>query len=139
MTEFFSISIFRADLASLLKVRRNVYGGIADEIEKEFSGRSISEIRQNRDMILMEEDSILIKLRLPDKKQRLSKKDGYRLLYLVSKEKDIVTFLSVYPKNGPSQKLSVSIEELKHILEVFVAESIAGEILPYSLSARTGD
>ena len=133
MTEFFSISIFRSDLANLMKVRKNVYGGIVSEIEKEFRGKSISEIRQNRDMILMEEDAVLIKLRLPDKKQRLSKKDGYRLLYLVAKERDVVTFLSVYPKNGPAQKLSVSIDELKHILKVFVSESIEGKILPYQL------
>ena len=31
-------------------------------------------------MVLMNNDSVVIKLRLPDKKQHLSKADGYRLV-----------------------------------------------------------
>lgn len=34
-------------------------------------------------MILLEGDLVIIKLRLPDRKQHLSRKDGYRLIYLV--------------------------------------------------------
>ncbi len=104
MTRFYTISAFRNALSELLKVRKNVYAGIENEIYKEFENASIDTIRNNRDMILIEGDSIIIKLRLPDKKQRKSRKDGYRLIYLVSKEEDMVTFLTVYPKNGPSQK-----------------------------------
>lgn len=44
-------------------------------------------------MILLEGDLVIIKLRLPDKKQHLSRKDGYRLIYLVSKTDEIVVFL----------------------------------------------
>lgn len=96
-----SITSFRKRLAALLKVKRGVYTGVTDEICQTFNGATIEQIRQNRDMILMNNDAVVIKLRLPDKKQRLSKSDGYRLVYLVMKKLPVVTLLDIYPKRGP--------------------------------------
>lgn len=76
MVAFLSVSTFRDRLAALLKVKRSVYAGVTQEICNAFCGVSIEQIRQNRDMILMDDDQVVIKLRLPDKKQRLSKSDG---------------------------------------------------------------
>ncbi|MDE5795122.1 MAG: hypothetical protein K2I08_10435 [Muribaculaceae bacterium] len=131
MTRFFSTSNFRNDLAELLKVRRNVYAGIEKEIYDEFTDCPIERIRNNRDMILIEGDSIVIKLRLPDKKQRKSRKDGYRLIYLVAKDTDMVTFMSVYPKNGPCQKIDTSKEELKLLMNQFIMEFSSDLLMPY--------
>ncbi len=132
MTHFFTISSFRKDISELLKVRRNVYAGVENEICREFQDASIITIRNNRDMILIEGESILIKLRLPDKKQRKSRKDGYRLIYLVAKDSDMVTFLSIYPKNGPSQKINLSKEELNSLMAQFIEEISTGALQPYS-------
>ncbi len=132
MTHFFTISSFRKDISELLKVRRNVYAGVENEICREFQDASIKTIRNNRDMILIEGESILIKLRLPDKKQRKSRKDGYRLIYLVAKDSDMVTFLSIYPKNGPSQKINLSKEELNSLMAQFIEEISTGALQPYS-------
>lgn len=95
---------------------------MTSEIIREFQGKSIADIRSNRDMILLTDDNIVIKLRLPDKKLRLSRKDGYRLIYLVSKTKETVVFLDIYPKNGPSQQLDVSDKDLTKMLEQLVEE-----------------
>ena len=97
-------------------------------MQKKFEGKSIEEIRQNRDMILIQDDTIVIKLRLPDKKQRLSKRDGYRLIYLVSKKDEIVVFLDIYPKNGPLQQLDIADAELKTLLYQFVFEAESGKL-----------
>ena len=75
---FNTIKSFRDALSELLKVRKNVYAGVEKELSREFIDNSIENIRNNRDMVLIEEDWVIIKLRLPDKKQRLSKKDGLR-------------------------------------------------------------
>lgn len=131
MTRFFTTSSFRTDLSDLLKVRRNVYSGIEKEIYNEFIGCPVERIRNNRDMILIEGDSIVIKLRLPDKKQRKSRKDGYRLIYLVSKDTDMVTFMSVYPKNGPNQKIDLSKDELRLLMDEFILEFSSGILQPY--------
>lgn len=66
-------------MAALLKVKRKVYANVENEINREFAGKPIEQIRQNNDMILLEGDLVVVKLRLPDKKQHLSRKDGFRL------------------------------------------------------------
>ncbi|MDE5881017.1 MAG: hypothetical protein K2H60_04750 [Muribaculaceae bacterium] len=129
MTQFFSISTFRKRLTDLLSVKRGVYSNVRKEIVKEFTGKSIEEIRQNRDMILLQDDITVVKLRLPDKKMRLSRKDGYRLIYLVSREVEVVTFLDIYPKNGPAQQLDLSENNLKELLLEFIQEFELGLLL----------
>ncbi len=123
MISFKTISSFRARLSGLLKVRRKVYANVENEIRREFADKPIEQIRQNNDMILLEGDVIVIKLRLPDKKQRLSRKDGFRLIYLVSKTNEIVVFLDIYPKNGPLQQLDVAEEDLKNLVREFISEA----------------
>lgn len=123
MISFKTISSFRSRLSNLLKVRRKVYANIETEIKREFTGKPIDQIRQNNDMILLEGDVIIIKLRLPDKKQHLSRKDGFRLIYLVSKTEEIVVFLDVYPKNGPLQQLDIKENELKLLIKQFIEEA----------------
>lgn len=123
MISFKTISSFRSSLSGLLSVRRKVYVNVENEIKREFAGKPIEQIRQNNDMILLEGDLIIIKLRLPDKKQHLSRKDGYRLIYLVSKTDEIVVFLDIYPKNGPLQQLDIADAELKFLVKQFIDEA----------------
>ena len=70
MIRFFSVNSFRSRLKALLKVKRGVYSGVNEAICNSFRGVSIEQVRQNRDMILMTTESIVIKLRMPDKKQK---------------------------------------------------------------------
>lgn len=100
-----------------------VYANVENEIRREFSDKPIEQIRQNNDMILLEADLIVIKLRLPDKRQHLSRKDGFRLIYLVSKTDEFVVFLDIYPKNGPLQQLDIAADELKNLIAAFVDEA----------------
>jgi hypothetical protein len=60
---FVSIAAFRTALDNLLKVKKGVYASVPSEICKAFQNVPIEQIRQNRDMILMDNDSITIKLR----------------------------------------------------------------------------
>ncbi len=84
-------------------------------------------------MILIANDLLVIKLRLPDKKQRLSKKDGYRLIYLVSKTTENVVFLEIYPKNGPSQQLDISDNDLAMLLDEFTIETKEQSLVEFSM------
>ena len=129
-----SISTFRAALDALQKVRRGVYAGVAMEICKAFQNVSIEQIRANRDMILMDNDSSVIKLRLPDRKQRLSRADGYRLIYMVMKNVPIVVFLNVYPKRGPKQKLDLEEHELEALLNAFATEFNSQQIVIHDIN-----
>lgn len=133
MIRFKSISFFRSRLTALLKVKRKVYANVENEIKREFSAKPVEQIRQNNDMILLEGDLIVIKLRLPDKKQRLSRKDGFRLIYLVSKTDEIVVFLDIYPKNGPLQQLDIADNDLKSLLIEFIDEAQDGRLEEYPI------
>jgi len=134
MIRFVSIGSFRAALAALLKVKHGVYAGVPTEICRAFQGVTIEQIRANRDMILMDDASITIKLRLPDKRQHLSKSDGYRLIYLVQKSLPIVGFLTVYPKRGPMQKLDVEDAELRDLVAQFITESQARQVVIHDIN-----
>jgi mRNA-degrading endonuclease RelE of RelBE toxin-antitoxin system len=131
---FVSIAAFRTALDNLLKVKKGVYASVPQEICKAFQNISIEQIRQNRDMILMDNDSITIKLRLPDKKQRLSKADGYRLIYMVMKNLPVVGLLTVYPKRGPMQKLDLEDGELEMLMNAFSLESQTQQVVVHNIN-----
>lgn len=136
MISFKTISSFRSRLVALLKVKRKVYANVENEINREFAGKPIEQIRQNNDMILLEGDLVVVKLRLPDKKQHLSRKDGFRLIYLVSKTDEIVVFLDIYPKNGPLQQLDIADNDLKSLLKEFIEEAQSNNLLDYAIEIK---
>ena len=136
MVNFASVTTFRMRLSALLKVKRGVYAAVPDEICIAFKNATIEQIRQNRDMVLLNNDAVVIKLRLPDKKQHLSKADGYRLIYLVLKEKSVVILLDVYPKRGPSQQLDIDDNEIARLVEEFYVELDSGILVAHNINDR---
>ncbi len=133
MTVFFAIEPFRLRLEKLLDVKRRVYAGIVEEISDAFRNVPIEQIRNNRDMILLEDPLIVVKLRLPDKKHKLSKKDGFRLIYLAYKNTEKVVFLDIYPKRGPLQQLDLSDSDLLDLLDRYNMEMEEQSLQRYSV------
>ncbi len=133
MIDFKTIKYFRQRLLALKSVRRGVYATVEDEIRREFADKPIEEIRINNDMVLIDADSVVIKLRLPDKKHKLARKDGYRLIYLVSKVNPVVAFLDIYPKNGPMQQLDEDDEALRQLVCAFNIEVESNVIEDYPM------
>lgn len=128
MTIFKAISSFGRRLENLLSIRRGMYAGVKEEIKQEFRGKTIEQIRQNNDKILLDDELIVIKLRLPDRKQHLSKRDGYRLIYMVFKTQEIIVFLDIYPKRGPMQQLDIDDNTLASLIETYWKESENGTL-----------
>lgn len=126
MITFSAISNFISRIEVLKSIRRGVYASVENEVIAAFQGVTIEQIRQNYDMILMDSEQIVIKLRLPDKKHRLSKKDGYRLIYLVYKNRDEVAFLDIYPKNGPMQQLDIEDNVVVDLVKEYALEKEQG-------------
>lgn len=135
MVTFFSISVFRERLQALISAKRGVYAGVDREIIDAFRSATIDEIRNNRDMILLDDPLVVVKLRLPDHKNRRSRKDGYRLIYLTYRNQEKVVFLDIYPKNGPSQQLDTSDDRLLDLIQTYNEESISSELVLHALSA----
>lgn len=133
MILFQSISYFRERLSNLKEVKRGVYATVEEEIHREFTGKTIEQIRMNNDMILIEDSYITVKLRLPDRKHKLSKKDGFRLLYLVYRDKEEVAFLDIYPKNGPKQQLDETDDTIAWLINSYATEKYLGILKNYVL------
>lgn len=133
MISFSAISYFVSRLAALKEVKRGVYATVDEEIRAAFRGCSIEQIRQNYDMILLDDPRIVIKLRLPDKKHRLSKRDGFRLIYLVYKDSEEVAFLDVYPKNGPMQQLDIDDDMVVELVRQYTDEKESGALTPFEI------
>jgi mRNA-degrading endonuclease RelE of RelBE toxin-antitoxin system len=133
MIAFFAISNFNQRIEALKVVRRGVYGTIEDEVRAAFKGVGIEQIRQNNDMILLDDPRIIIKLRLPDRKHHLSKRDGYRLIYLVYKDVEEVALLDIYPKNGPMQQLDIDDNRVVELVRQYVDEKEQGVLKTFEI------
>ena len=133
MITFSATTNFNARIGALKNLRRGVYATVEEEIRASFKGLTIEQIRQNRDMILFNDEYIVIKLRMPDKKHRLSKKDGYRLIYLVYKDTEEVIFLDIYPKNGPSQQLDIDDKQLIELVNQLADEREKGLLTTFEI------
>jgi len=84
-------------------------------------------------MILLDDPRIIIKLRLPDKRHKLAKKDGFRLIYLVYKNSEEVAFLDIYPKNGPMQQLDINDQQVVNLVRQYVDEKENGTLRTYEI------
>ena len=99
-----------------------------------FKSATIEQIRQNRDMILLSNEAVVIKLRLPNRKLRLSKADGYRLIYMVLKQLPVVVLLDIYPKRGPSQQLDIENNEINRLIQEFYTELNADILINHDIN-----
>lgn len=66
-------------------------------------------IRDTNDRVKQFPKFRIVKLRIPNSGQRLSRPDGFRLIYFVSLVSDYVVLMRVYPKRGPQATLSATL------------------------------
>ena len=131
MISFQTISSFRARLQALIEIRKGVYSSVPAEIKREFESADIETIRHNRDMILIQNDLVIVKYRLGDKRMKLSKANGYRLIYMVSTLHERVVFLDIYPKRGPLQQLDIDDRQLMRLIEEYLEEDAGHQLMNY--------
>ena len=131
MISFQTISSFRARLQALIDIRKGVYSSVPAEIKREFESADIETIRHNRDMILIQNDLVSVKYRLGDKRMKLSKANGYRLIYMVSTLHERVVFLDIYPKRGSLQQLDIDDRQLMRLIEEYLEEDAGHQLMNY--------
>ena len=131
MLSFQTISSFRARLQALIDISKGVYSSVPAEIKREFESADIETIRHNRDMILIQNDLVIVKYRLGDKRMKLSKANGYRLIYMVSTLHERVVFLDIYPKRGSLQQLDIDDRQLMRLIEEYLEEDAGHQLMNY--------
>lgn len=82
-------------------------------------------------MILIQNDLVIAKYRLGDKRMKLSKANGYRLIYMVSTLHERVVFLDIYPKRSPLQLLDIDDRQLMRLIEEYLEEDAGHQLMNY--------
>lgn len=97
---FFTISTFRDVVASLIKKPREGYSSVVADICAELQSMPDNILRDTNERIIQTLEYRVVKLRVANSNLKLSKSNGFRLVYLVSLITDDVFLLTVFPKRG---------------------------------------
>ena len=123
--KFYSSSTFRQNLGSLTKKAREGYMSVVKDICNAVKDMSDDILRDTNDRVRQLQDFRIVKLRLPNSGQNLSKSNGFRLIYWVSLLTDDMVLLSVYPKRGPQSAVDLVDSEYARLLDEMTQESLA--------------
>ena len=120
---FLCTSDFVNSLKKLQKKPKAGYSSCKEDIRYVLGERSFDEIWELRDQIKDYTPSKrLIKLRVPNSGQNLSKRDGFRLFMLLDKDKELITFLYVYPKRGKYARTNITDQERENLAKTYFEE-----------------
>lgn len=130
MVTIYSISSFGKALKKLLK--KKGHEKTSELLCDKFKNLKIEEYRDMKVLITDEKKYRKIKVRI--KGESRGKSGGYRLLFLVHKEKEFIVLFTVYPKKGSSGKETVSNNDLKKYISSFISEYKEGALIKYDIS-----
>lgn len=120
--KFYTTTTFRKNISDLTKKTKDGYQTVLTDIRNALSSMPDNILRDTNDRVLQTEHFRIIKLRLPNKGQSLSKSNGFRLIYLALLSKDEVTLLSVYPKRGSQGKVNIDKNEIQRLIIEYITE-----------------
>lgn len=120
---FYTISTFRDVLASLIKKPREGYSTLIADICTELQSMPDSILRDTNERIIQTPNFRVVKLRVGNSGQKLSKANGFRLVYFVSMTTDDVILLTVFPKRGAKGISNISSSEYKRLLDELAKEN----------------
>lgn len=135
MTFYFSITSFRNSINNLTSKPKNGYKTVWGDICDDFISKDIDSIRQNRDLIINEDEFNIIKLRIRNSGSHLSKADGFRLVYYISKKEDKVIFMDIYPKRGKMGLINMTDSQLKELLRETISEIKTSSIVQHDINS----
>jgi len=119
---FYTISTFREMVATLTKKPREGYVSLVDDICNELQSMPINIIRDTNERIIQESEYRVVKLRVGNSGQKLSKSNGFRLVYFVSLCTDDVVLLMVFPKRGAKGVSNILSTEYSRLLKELLNE-----------------
>jgi len=120
---FYTSSTFRECLEDLLKKRKEGYFSVSADICKALHDMPDNILRGTNERIIQAPNFRIVKLRVPNSGQRLSKADGFRLIYIVSMVSDDLVLLRVYPKRGAKSMVNISDAEYMRLVKEVMEES----------------
>lgn len=120
---FYTTSTFRETLAALTKKSKDGYMSVTKDVCNGLTSMSANILRDTNDRIRHFAEYRIVKLRLPNSGQNLSKPNGFRLIYWVSMKNDVAVLLRIYPKRGSQSAVDLVDDEYDRLLVEMVNES----------------
>jgi len=120
---FYTSSTFRECLQDLLKRRKDGYLSAPADICKALLDMPDNILRDTNERIIQAPNFRIVKLRVPNSGLRLSKADGFRLIYIVSMVSDDLALLRVFPKRGAKGIVNISDAEYMRLIKEVMDES----------------
>jgi mRNA-degrading endonuclease RelE of RelBE toxin-antitoxin system len=114
--DFKCTQTFENDIHDLTKKPSDGYSNVKSDISKQLDGISIEDAYQIGDCLRYIGTSKLVKLRVGNSSLGLGKSKGYRLIYLVSKNKNQLILCHIYPKRGKFSKSDITDTQVASII-----------------------
>lgn len=132
---FYTSSTFRRNLESLTKKSRDGYMSVVTDICNAMKEMPDDILRDTNDRVRQLPDYRIVKLRLPNSGQNLSRSNGFRLIYWVSLLTDDIVLLSIYPKRGPQSAVDLIDSEYGRLVVEMTQESKANQLHQVDIAA----
>lgn len=134
MVQFLSTNTFRESLSKLVAKPKNGYITAPADICECFINRDIDDIRQFGDKLIPQSNFFIIKFRIPNSHLKLSKSDGFRLIYYVSTKEKKVVFMDLYPKRGAMGLINISKDSVKRLVKELLEEMNELKLLEHDIT-----
>lgn len=125
---FYTISTFRNVIVSLTKKAREGYTTIVTDVCTELQSMPINILRDSNERIIQTAEYRIVKLRIGNSGQKLSKSNGFRLIYFVSLHSDDVVLMTVFPKRGAKGVNNIPNAEYVRLLKELWEEDKAQQL-----------
>ena len=117
---FYTTTTFRESLAALTKKAKDGYMTVKKDICDALTDMPDNILRDTNDRVYQFPEYRVVKLRVMNSGQKLSKPNGFRLIYFVSLLHDSVVLMRIYPKRGPLAAVDLMNAEYTRLqMEVF--------------------
>ena len=122
---FYTISTFRKAVASLIKKPREGYATIVTDVCNELQSMPENVLRDSNERIIQTAEYRIVKLRVGNSGQKLSKANGFRLVYMVSLVSSDVVLMTIFPKRGAKGVKNIPDAEYIRLQVELISESKA--------------
>lgn len=117
---FYTTTTFRESLAALTKKSKDGYMTVVQDVCDALTNMPDNILRDTNDRVYQFPEYRVVKLRVVNSGQKLSKSNGFRLIYFVSMLHECVVLMRIYPKRGPQAAVDlVNAEYTRLQTEVF--------------------
>lgn len=122
--EYRCSSTFEKQFLQLIKKPKDNYNSLPKDISEFLASYpKFENLLKCPETLLIEEGKIqLKKTRLRNRGMNLDAKDGFRLIYILDKEKETCTLLYVFPKQGKHSRDELTEGEYTELLSCYVSE-----------------